>query len=345
MNNQYFIVMPVFNPNKMFISLLQELVNNTDVPVVVVNDGSDDIYKEVFFELKKNDNVIYLENYINLGKGAALKNAFNHLLTNYPSLIGVVTADADGQHAIQDIVNILETYKENNKSLVLGTRVFGEKVPLKSRVGNLISNYIYSSILKQKYNDTQTGLRGIPTNLIKESLLIKSNRYEFETEQLIKAAELNIGLVNENIDTIYIDNNSESHFNPLFDSMRIYYTLLRYGSVSLITALTDFIAYAVMLFLYQNIWVANASGRASTIFIQFYLLRKFVFKTDGGLRRFLMFVLYVVIAGILSASAQQSLILNFSLHEISSKIIVDGALFILNFLFLRDIVFTKNNND
>lgn len=345
MNNQYFIVMPVFNPNKMFLSLLQELVNNTDVPVVVVNDGSDDIYREVFFELKKIDKVIYLEHFVNQGKGAALKSAFNYLLVNYPSLKGVVTSDSDGQHTVNDIANILFKLKENSKSLVLGTRVFDKSVPFKSRVGNLLSNYIYSFFLKQKYNDTQTGLRGIPANLLKESLLIKSNRYEFETEQLIKAAELNIALVNENIDTVYIDNNSGSHFNPLFDSMRIYYTLFRYGSVSLITAFTDFIAYAVMLFLYQNIWIANASGRASTIFIQFYLLRKFVFKTDGGLRRFLMFVLYVVIAGILSASAQQSLILNFSMHEISSKIIVDGTLFVLNFLFLRDIVFTKNDNE
>ena len=35
---------------------------------------------------------------MNLGKGAALKTAFNHVLCAYPELAGVVTADADGQH-------------------------------------------------------------------------------------------------------------------------------------------------------------------------------------------------------------------------------------------------------
>ena len=52
-------------------------------------------------------------------------------------------------------------------------------------------------------------------------------RYEYEMEQLIKACLNELKLICIPIQTVYIDNNSGSHFRPLKDGARIYKILFR----------------------------------------------------------------------------------------------------------------------
>ena len=74
---------------------------------------------------------------VNLGKGRALKDAFNYVLVNYPETAGVVTADSDGQHSFQDIRKCMSVLEENPHDLILGCRVFdGEDVPWNAASGS-----------------------------------------------------------------------------------------------------------------------------------------------------------------------------------------------------------------
>ena len=61
----------------------------------------------------------------------------------------------------------------------------------------------------------------------KKFLATTGERFEYETNTLIECKEQEIPIVEETIETIYIDNNSESHFNPIKDSIRIYKLMLK----------------------------------------------------------------------------------------------------------------------
>ena len=158
---------------------------------------------------------------------------------HFPDLVGVVTGDADGQHHPDDIEAVARRLEQHPDSLVLGSRSFGKDVPLRSRFGNIATRKIMHALLGQKLTDTQTGLRGIPATLLPKLLRTESTGYEFELDVLIAAHQLEIPMLEEPIRTIYEEGNKSSHFNPIVDSMKIYFVLLRFGSVSAMTALID----------------------------------------------------------------------------------------------------------
>ena len=154
-------------------------------------------------------------------------------------LTGVVTADADGQHHPADIERVAAVLMENPDALVLGCRTFDNAVPLRSRFGNILTRRLMQLLIGASLQDTQTGLRGIPAAMFAPLLRVEARGYEFELEMLIAARHLGVRIVEAPIRTIYEPGNQSSHFNPLTDSMKIYFVLLRFSSVSLITAVLD----------------------------------------------------------------------------------------------------------
>jgi glycosyltransferase involved in cell wall biosynthesis len=335
-------LIPAYKPTDRLTSVVSDLCANLDAGdrVVVVDDGCGPDYAAVFSRLAAMPQVNVLRNAVNLGKGAALKYGINYILTEGSKAIGIVTADADGQHAVLDIKRVGEMLRANPRAFVLGSREFGEKVPLRSKLGNSVSRVLYRLLLGLKLKDTQTGLRGMPLLLARNALSIHSNRYEFETEQLALSSSLGIEIVEIPIQTIYEDDNSSSHFDPFLDSLRIYFVVLRYTLSSILTWAVDVIA----LFLINatsSILAANLGSRAVAVGLQFYLLKAFVFRARAGLPRFLLFVLYVATMGIASATLQARLSEATGVGQALSKLLVESIIFIFNFLFLRNLFFRR----
>ena len=83
---------------------------------------------------------------VNRGKGAALKAGLAHVAATRPGA-PVVCADADGQHALDDIVAVGERLlaEPDGARLVLGTRTFDGRVPLRSRVGNTVTRWLFTA--------------------------------------------------------------------------------------------------------------------------------------------------------------------------------------------------------
>ena len=71
-------------------------------------------------------------------------------------------------------------------------------------------------------SDTQTGLRGIPAAFMQELLMVKGERFEFETNMLLETKVRRVSIIEVPIKTIYIEENKTSHFNPIKDSIKIY---------------------------------------------------------------------------------------------------------------------------
>ena len=59
-------------------------------------------------------------------------------------------------------------------------------------------------------------------------LEVRANRYSFELEMLLIASRDRISLIQKPIQTVYLDGNSDYHFNPVLDSLRIYWVFVRY---------------------------------------------------------------------------------------------------------------------
>lgn len=335
------ILIPSFQPDDRLAALIDLLHARTKRQIVVVDDGSGEAYRPLFDGLGVHERVAVLRNAINLGKGAALKLGFNHLLNEW-RYAGIVTADGDGQHSVDDILKVCAEIEEHPNAFVLGARGFGSSTPLRSRIGNAVSRVVYRFLLGKAWRDTQTGLRGVPAMLARRSLAIRSNRYEFESEQLAISAQLNLPLREVDIETIYEDGNRRSHFDPFFDSIRIYFVVLRYAISSIVTWLVDIIAFVAIITVTSDVLIANLSSRILPIFVQFALLRRFVFNSGGGAIRFLLFALYVLAMGTVSAILQVQLSAVTGLHAIAAKLIVETGIFIFNFLFLRDLLFRRN---
>src|SRR5699024_11666572 len=180
------LIIPALNPGKMLINYVKELFQDPFDPIIVVNDGSDSSHLGIFAELEKRDCIV-LTHQRNRGKGQALKTAFRYLLNQTDdTVIGAVTADADGQHGIEDVRNIAEMLKKQPDHIVLGSRLFDDHhVPARSKLGNKLTSSIFYRLYGRDLVDTQTGLRGIAKENMVWMLEIKGDRYEFEMNTLI----------------------------------------------------------------------------------------------------------------------------------------------------------------
>ena len=209
--------------------------------MININDGSSAEYLDIFERVKQMDCKV-LQHAVNLGKGRALKNGFNEFLNLYqdnPDILGIITVDSDGQHAVKDVIQIDDWWKKNKcAELLLGSRNFKlAGVPFKSRAGNQITSKVYRLLYGIQIRDTQTGLRGIPKELVAGYLQIRGERFEYEMEMLIESAVRGIPVREISIQTIYKNQNTGSHFRPFEDSVLIYRLILsgcfRYWKTSL----------------------------------------------------------------------------------------------------------------
>lgn len=139
----------------------------------------------------------------------------------------VITVDCDGQHSVSDTLNLLNVCEKNPKDLILGKRLREGKIPLRSRLGNAITRFIYRITTGLDVYDTQTGLRAFSKTLVPFMLDIEGDRFEYEMNVLLNCPKNKIKIREVEIKTIYINNNSGSHFNPLKDSFEIYKEILK----------------------------------------------------------------------------------------------------------------------
>ena len=337
------IAIPAFQPEPTLLELLRELRARTASSIVVVDDGSRQECWEIFEEAAQLPGVTVLRHAVNMGKGAALKTAFNHVLCEWPDAAGVVTADADGQHLPDDILNVARRLEAEGDALVLGARQFGAGVPLRSQLGNRITKGVMRVVTGELLNDTQTGLRGLPPILLPYMMRIVANGYDFELDMLLVCKHRSIRVVEEPIQTVYIAENRSSHFNPLTDSLKIYFTLLRFSIVSIITTLIDNSVFFLLTHPFGwVVWHAQATARLVALLFNYRAARRAVFlKEKGSPLTFLKFLGLVIASGTLSYTLMTELMDHAHFALMPAKLTAETLLFFVNFLVQRDVIFAS----
>lgn len=349
------IIIPTLNPNETFLHYVRELIQIGFRYILIVDDGSDEKFEKVFEEVAKLREVKVFSHYINLGKGRALKDAFNYFLTHSTkSCAGVITVDSDGQHAVEDVKKIGEELCQKRDGLLLGTRDFDEEdVPFKSRFGNKMTTKVMQLLLGKTLKDTQTGLRGIPREICVEYLQLFGERFEYEINMLIKTIEKEIPIYEIPIKTIYIDGNSETHFRPLKDSVLIYKQIFRsflgYSIVSAISFFIDIVMFQVMLWItaahmgtITGIWTATVGARIVSSLFNFFMNRNIVFGSKDEIKKSI--IQYYMLCGgilVLSGSLVSIVVAIFRCNKVITKIVVDSILFLLSFQIQKRYIFKE----
>ena len=345
------VIIPAYEPDEKMIKLLKELKSAEMDPVIVLDDGSDpDRFGELFKRAKEEFGVTLLRHAVNLGKGRALKDAFNYCLNEYPDMIGVVTADSDGQHTPEDIQKCMDELSAYPDALIMGSRDFDQSgIPARSVFGNKLTSKVMAGLSGIKVSDTQTGLRAIPKAFMIRLLSEKGERFEFETNMLLAAKEEEVDIREVSISTIYIEENKTSHFRPIQDSIMIYAVFGKFLVSSLSSSVVDMVLFAVFCMLLKPvaglfvgyIMLATICARVLSAIYNFLINYKVVFKGKGSkAKAAVKYVILAVIIMLLSGA-----LVSFfhgmvpASPEVMVKIPVDCILFLLSFVIQREIVY------
>ena len=248
------IMIPSLNPDEKLVEYVERLTANGFEHIIVINDGSSEEYDPFFEQCAAYSQCIVLRHEVNQGKGRALKTGMAYYLEHFAGCDGIVTGDADGQHTIEDTLKLAELLSQRQDALLLGSRDFsGDDIPARSRFGNRMTSFVFKLTHGAWLTDTQTGLRGIPDSMVRLFSTIEGERYEYEMNMLIACAERKIPMVEQTIQTVYIDDNSSSHFHPIRDSVRIYWLILRNIILYVGSSLAAFVVEFIMLFLLDKL--------------------------------------------------------------------------------------------
>lgn len=339
------IVIPAYKPDEALYLLLQALTERGE-SVILVNDGSSPSFDDLFGRCEKLNQVTLLHHAVNLGKGQALKTAFDYFLRHeaLSQSPGVITADADGQHSLEDILRLSEAFTHTPQRLCLGARNFEHNVPFRSRFGNNLTKTVFRLLIGHTLQDTQTGLRGIPRSLLPRLIKSSSNGYEFELDMLVICAKQKIKFLEIPIQTIYKNHNKGSHFNPLIDSVKIYFVFLRFLTFSLVSGLLDLGAFLLVFFLCDQIFLSEFTARVFSGTCNFFFNKKLVFQSqERFVPEALKYALLCLVNLLFSYGLITSLVfVGFNLWM--SKLLALTGLFLGNFAIQKVLVFEKSED-
>ena len=347
------VIIPAYEPDDKLIALLQALQQAGISRVVVVDDGSGTEYVGLFKQAEEISNCTVLRHAVNLGKGRALKTAFNHCLREFAEMPGCVTADSDGQHTPSDIAACMRTLWDNPQVLVLGCRDFdASEVPTRSAFGNKLTRKVFQFLLGLSVSDTQTGLRAVPAFFMRELMQVKGERFEYETNMLIETKNLNIPILEVPVETVYIEENRTSHFNPIKDSVRIYMIFGKFLFSSLSSSVLDLLLFHMFCTLYRpmdgKIWfvsyivAATVFARVISAVYNFLINYRVVFKSKEKLSVTAgKYFLLAVCQMLCSAFLVNVLYGLTGGTEVFVKMPVDVFLFFISFVIQREFVYRK----
>jgi glycosyltransferase involved in cell wall biosynthesis len=339
------VLVPAREPEIGLPALVQELVAAGFGAVIVLDDGSPSSCAQIFDAAARTAGVHRLRHAVNLGKGRALKTGINYFLNELPEFTALVTADADGQHRSADIMRVAQALPAARGRAVLGSRQFARDVPLRSKFGNLLTRQVFRLATGAKLSDTQTGLRAFPRDLLAELLLLDGERYEYEMTVLAHLCRSGRRPLEVPIDTVYIDGNKSSHFDPIRDSMRIYFVLMRFFASSLVASAIDFAGFSITFALTHNVLTSIIVGRLSSL-ANFALNKRFVFHSGVPLPRALLrYYLLVLAVAAVSYGSIRGLTGYLAWNVFVTKLLVDSLLSLASFSIQRTLVFPVPDED
>ena len=350
------LIIPSLNPDDKLVKTVRSMIEGGFSHILIVNDGSDKAHMGPFkwAELQPECEVAgYEENH---GKGYALKYAYQYVLDHYSFAKGVVTADGDGQHSAEDTVNVGLKLLEDPSKYVFGCRDFSDPaVPAHNRFGNVTTRLVFRYLLGAKVSDCQTGLRALGTENLPKFLKVDGDRFEYESNAIMKAGSFGVEFAEIPIKTLYLDDNKSSHFRVIKDSYRIYKPILMYIASSIGAEFVDLLVFTILSVLLDEmhaagyILIATVGARVCSSTFNFFFNKNLVFKAEGHSARSvlryyataasMMLLSYGLVTGLTLLFGAEGLLVTLL------KACIDLFLFFVNFRIQKVWVFTEKSSE
>jgi glycosyltransferase involved in cell wall biosynthesis len=219
------IGIPAFNEEKNIAAIILKLKKITNT-IIVCNDGSSDLTNKIAEEL----GAIVINHSKNLGYGAAIRSIFLKAKEMNSDIL--VTFDADGQHRIEDIKQVIQPIIENKTDIVIGSRFLNEEkneVPEYRKVGIKIITKVTNVSINQKITDSQSGFRAYSKQVL-EKLSPSDVGMGISTEILIKSSKMGFKILEVPIKILYQGENTSTH-NPISHGTSVLFSTIKYTSV------------------------------------------------------------------------------------------------------------------
>ncbi len=363
---KFSVILPSYNPDEKLVAFIETLETAGIDDIIVINDGSKKECLPFFPNVKEHPAVTILTHKKNRGKGAALKTAFDYVINNRNDICGVVTADGDGQHKAEDVIRCALDMAEGKPHVTLGVRDFSHPdVPSRSRKGNRITSFVFRVFVGMKLLDTQTGLRAIPTSLLPLMLSVEGDRYEYETNMLLKMKEHKVAYSEVKIATVYIEENKTSHFRPVRDSVRIYSLIfgkfIKYGISSVVCLIVEEIIQAT-LFSQISIAITVAASRFLETFLNelcsflpartvssllnFFLNKVFVFENKtaakGAMKRYyILWAAQALVTALITTAFRVGLDIQSTFVYVVATTLIKMFIFVFSYKLQKIWVFSE----
>ena len=217
------IGIPAYNEEKNIASMILKLKESAD-KIIVCNDGSTDLTGKISEEL----NVITIHHKENLGYGAAIRSIF----LKAKELDGdiLVTFDADGQHMVTDIKNVISPIEKKQSDVVVGSRFLtkSNSVPQYRKLGINIITKVTNSTLNEKLTDAQSGFRAYSKNVLRK-IIPTDTGMGVSTELLIKSSSLGFRISEVPI-TVSYEGETSTH-NPVSHGVDVLLSTIKYTAL------------------------------------------------------------------------------------------------------------------
>ncbi|MCK8117115.1 glycosyltransferase family 2 protein [Pseudoalteromonas sp. 2CM37A] len=221
MSSQYGFVIPNYNHHLVIRDTIAALVS-FNLPIILVDDGSNQQTQTVLEDVEREFALVTLVRRTqNGGKGAAVQTGLAH--AHQAGWSHAIQVDADGQHDLNDVEQLITRSKFAPTALVSGQPVYDESISKGRYYGRFITHFwVYIETLSFKIKDTMCGFRVYPlaayVQLINNTRL--GNKMDFDIEVMVKLYWQ--GTPVEFIKTkVLYPENGVSHFNVWEDNVLI----------------------------------------------------------------------------------------------------------------------------
>ena len=217
--SQYCFVIPVYN-HPDYLDALMANLDTHQLPIIVVNDGSDQACTEKLAALaQRYDQLTVLEHAINQGKGQAVMTGLRYAYTQ--GFSHAVQLDADGQHDWQDVSKFVAISQQYPDAMVIGNPVFDASVPKGRLYGRYATHiWVWINSLSFEIKDSMCGFRVYP---LAASVKVMDTaklqpRMGFDSEILVRLKWNQVAFINVPTKVIYPEAGI-SHFNVWRDNL------------------------------------------------------------------------------------------------------------------------------
>ena len=217
------IGIPAFNEEKNIAKIITRLKKITN-SIIVCDDGSSDMTSEI----ANNLGVIVVKHEKNTGYGAAINTTFQRAKDIETEIL--VTFDADGQHRVEDIGEVINPIQENIADIVIGSRFLqkNDQVPGYRKIGIKAITKVTNASINQKLTDSQSGFRAYNKKVL-QNIFPSDKGMGISTEILIKASQKNFRITEVPV-TILYEGDTSVH-NPVSHGTSVIISTIKFTSI------------------------------------------------------------------------------------------------------------------